>query len=244
MAIQIPTNTACWICIAPALDKTDGITPETAITVANSTTTLIANSGTESAPTLVLDNVAGNDATNTIVHITNDDAGAYYLKLTAANNNRYGTGMLIVFDTATYVTIFAEIEWVSSQYWNFKYGTTAAPANVKLISDDSDAADNCELMFDGTGYAGGTAKLQVDLVDAPNATALNAIADALLKRDWTAITGEASRSMLNALRFIRNKWTVIGTTLSVKKEDDSTEAWNATLTTSSSADKITGSDPS
>lgn len=36
--------------------------------------------------------------------------------------------------------------------------------DVKAISGDATAADNCELMFDGTGYAGGTAKLQVDLV--------------------------------------------------------------------------------
>src|SRR5574343_350227 len=35
--------------------------------------------------------------------------------------------------------------------------------NVAAISADSTAADNCELMFDGTGYAGGTTKLKVDL---------------------------------------------------------------------------------
>lgn len=35
--------------------------------------------------------------------------------------------------------------------------------NVVQISADATAADNCELMFDGTGYAGGTTKLSVDL---------------------------------------------------------------------------------
>lgn len=35
--------------------------------------------------------------------------------------------------------------------------------DVTKVSGDSDAADNLELMFDGTGYAGGTTKLQVDL---------------------------------------------------------------------------------
>lgn len=38
------------------------------------------------------------------------------------------------------------------------------PVNVTRISGDDAAADNCESMFDGTGYAGGTAKLTVDLV--------------------------------------------------------------------------------
>lgn len=47
----------------------------------------------------------------------------------------------------------------------------AAPAtaglpdvNVKQISTDATAADNAELFFDGTGYAGGTTKLGVDVV--------------------------------------------------------------------------------
>jgi len=35
--------------------------------------------------------------------------------------------------------------------------------NVAAISADTTAADNCEAMFDGTGYAGGTARLKVDV---------------------------------------------------------------------------------
>lgn len=72
---------------------------------------------------------------------------------------------------------------------------------------------------------------------------LNAIADALLKRDFSAVTGEAARSMLNALRFLRNRFAVSGTTLTVYKENDSTAAWTGTVTTSASADPITGNDP-
>ena len=72
---------------------------------------------------------------------------------------------------------------------------------------------------------------------------LNNIADALLKRDWTAVTGEASRSALNALRFLRNKFVISSGTLSVKEEDDTTEAWNATVTTGA-RDAITEVDPS
>lgn len=69
------------------------------------------------------------------------------------------------------------------------------------------------------------------------------IADALLKRDWTQVTGEASRSMLNALRFLRNRWYVVATLLHVAKEDDTTDAWTSTLSTNPTADPITGSDP-
>jgi hypothetical protein len=73
---------------------------------------------------------------------------------------------------------------------------------------------------------------------------LNTIADAILKRDFTAITGEASRSLLNAVRFLRNKWSISGSTLTVTKEDDATTAFTAALTTDSGADPITASDPS
>jgi hypothetical protein len=58
----------------------------------------------------------------------------------------------------------------------------------------------------------------------------NDYADAILKRDWTAVTGEASRSLLNAVRFLRNRWRVAAGTLSVYKEDDTTVAWSGPLT--------------
>lgn len=74
-------------------------------------------------------------------------------------------------------------------------------------------------------------------------TAQTSIADAILKRDWTGMTGEASRSILNALRFLRNKWSISGTTLTVTKEDDSTSAWTAALTATAGADPITEIDP-
>lgn len=68
---------------------------------------------------------------------------------------------------------------------------------------------------------------------------LNAIADAVLKRDWSLITGEASRCLLNAGRAIRNGFSTSGNTLSILKEDGST-AYTRTITTSSSAQPIIG----
>jgi hypothetical protein len=68
-------------------------------------------------------------------------------------------------------------------------------------------------------------------------------ADALLNRDMAAVSDTNARSPLNSLRFLRNKWALSGSTLSVKKEDDSTEAWTATVSTSAGADPVTGSDP-
>lgn len=69
-------------------------------------------------------------------------------------------------------------------------------------------------------------------------------AETLLKFDLSTISGEASRSPLNALRLLRNKWSAAGGTLTVKKEDDTATAWTATLTSDGAAEPITGSDPS
>lgn len=77
--------------------------------------------------------------------------------------------------------------------------------------------------------------------DIPTATQN---ADALLKRDWTSVTGEAARSVLNALRALRNKVSISSATVTVTKEDDSTAAWTGAVTTDAAAQPITGIDPS
>lgn len=99
---------------------------------------------------------------------------------------------------------------------------TAAPTGAAMtLTSAYDAAK--------TAAAAGA---KMDIVDAPNATGLAAIADAFLKRDWTSVTGEATRSVLNALRPLLNKWTSASGAggYVVKKEDDSTTAWTGTLT--------------
>ncbi len=55
-------------------------------------------------------------------------------------------------------------------------------------------------------------------------------ADAYLKRDMSAVTGEAARSPLNAHRFQRNRWQIAGGILTVYKEDDTSVAWTAPVT--------------
>lgn len=68
-------------------------------------------------------------------------------------------------------------------------------------------------------------------------------ADALLNRDMSAVSDTNARTPLNALRFLRNKYSISGTTLTVTKEDDTTSAWTSALTTNASAEPVTGSDP-
>ena len=67
-------------------------------------------------------------------------------------------------------------------------------------------------------------------------------ADALLNRDMSAVTVTNARSPINALRWLRNKWSNAGGTLTVYKEDDTTTAWTATTTTAAS-DPVDSVDP-
>jgi hypothetical protein len=86
---------------------------------------------------------------------------------------------------------------------------------------------------------------KVDLVDAPNATALVAMAVALL--DTLLSEGDAdalnARTVRSALRAIRNKSGTVGGTLTVCKEDDTAAAWTAAVTEDASAEPITEIDP-
>jgi len=74
-------------------------------------------------------------------------------------------------------------------------------------------------------------------------SAAQEIADELLKRDMSAVTGEASRSPLNAFRAIRNKVSEASGTVTVTKEDDLTSAWTASVTRTAGLNPISAVDP-
>jgi hypothetical protein len=113
---------------------------------------------------------------------------------------------------------------------------TAVPWNAAWDAEvQSEAADALNAYDPPT-------KAELDAaVDALPTAAENA--EEVLKHDWDGMTGEASRSLLNAGRFLRNKWDVAAGTLTVKKENDSTTAWTAAVSSDASANPIIGSDP-
>jgi hypothetical protein len=104
----------------------------------------------------------------------------------------------------------------------------ATPAN--LLATDGSGRVTVGSNADKTGYA----------LTAGERTS---IAEALLKLDLSTITGEASRSVLNAVRILRNKWSVAAGTLTVTKEDDTTTAWTAAVTSDGAADPVVAVDP-
>jgi hypothetical protein len=186
-------NTAIRLTVGPFFDKTDGITPEVALTATNEKLTFMVDDG--NVPTLVLDaNATASGGNNDMVHVTNDDAGFYDLELTAAQTNYLGRAMLAITYATDHCPVFHEFMILPAKiYDSLVLGTDnievdavqllgtawTAPAtaglpdcNVKQISTDATAADNCEADYDGTGYVGGTIVKQADVTKWQAQTAL------------------------------------------------------------------------
>jgi len=176
---ELKTNTATRIAVGPLVDPTDGKTAETALTVTGMTVDILQmdNDGTAVNRTSFSPTASGGN--NDMVHITNDAVGMYDLELTAAQLNYLGNMRLVFYDVDGFLVHWIDLQVVSAAYFDWKYGTTLPNVNVTQISGDSTAADNAELFFDGTGYAGGTTKLDVNVVTIAN----NAITAASINAD-------------------------------------------------------------
>lgn len=175
---ELKTNTAYRIAVGPLVDPTDGKTAETALTVTGMTVDILQmdNDGTAVNRTSFSPTASGGN--NDMIHVSSDAVGMYDLELTAAQLNFLGNARLVFYDVDGFLVHWIDIQVVSAAYFEWKYGTTIPNVNVTQISGDSTAADNCELMFDGTGYAGGTTQLNVNTrLIANGAITAAAIAD-------------------------------------------------------------------
>ena len=148
------TNTACRVTVGPFFDRTDGVTPETAITVTSCKLTLMVDDG--NVPTLVLDTApTASGGSNDMVHVTGDDAGFYDLELAAGNVNYLGRAMLAITDAATHCPVFHEFMILPAMiYDSLVLGTDRLDTNVTHIGDTSQTARDIGasvLLSSGTG---------------------------------------------------------------------------------------------
>lgn len=81
---------------------------------------------------------------------------------------------------------------------------------------------------------------EADLAGIAAEVDTEALIEGLLTVDWAGISGEAAYSMMNAFRFLRNRWDVVDGVLTVYKEDGTTPAWSRTVTTDVDAPPVTG----
>jgi hypothetical protein len=170
MATELKTGTAVRITVGPFLDKTDGITPEVALTATNEHLTLMVD--TAGVPTLVLDaNATASGGNNDMVHVTNDDAGYYDLELTAAQLNYLGNAKLSINYVTDHLPVFHEINIVSAQYWDAKYGAGNFSADVKAVNAIASTSVTTVSAYQGTTQpvnftgTGATAYAKADIVD-------------------------------------------------------------------------------
>lgn len=120
----------------------------------------------------------------------------------------------------------AGVDWA-----NVGSPTTAVGLSGTTISTSQGIASVSGAVGSVTGNLGGTL----------TSTERNAIADALLNRGLDG-AGASIRKVREALAIGRNKWTIVGSTLTVYDVDDTTALYTATVT-SASGNPVTGVDP-
>ena len=115
-------------------------------------------------------------------------------------------------------------------------------------------ATQADILNDATPFAGAdidqslsTTESNIRGVDSDDLTTISGQIDDVPEDihllDWTGIGGVVpSRCLLNALRFSRNKWRILGGVLTVYEEDDITVAWQGSVTTAVS-DPVDSIDP-
>ena len=106
------------------------------------------------------------------------------------------TGTKVWLDTGFYIETYGN---ASAQH-AFDLDTATQDVNAVQISGDSTAADNLELMYDGTGYAGGTTKLDVNAVQiSGDSTAADNLELQYDTTGYTDDTAPASRAQVAGL---------------------------------------------
>lgn len=181
MANILKQSTQIKVRIGPAVAVGDGFTPVTTLTL----------SGADEAELLKANGAATVDiSAATFAAVTGSD-GWYDLTLTTSHTDTVGELVVVINDDSLILPIFARFQVMEEATYDALFGASAAgfdangrvdvgswlgtavttsatsakpEMDVYSISDDATAANNAELMFDGTGYAGGTTKLQVDAV--------------------------------------------------------------------------------
>src|SRR3990167_7122961 len=186
-------NTAVIKAVGPFFDKTDGVTIETALTITNERITLIAETDDGSAPTLILDNIAGATAAtaNDLNYITAGDNGMMQIELAAADVNRVGRMKLSITDAANHVPVFHEFFVLPQAIFDWITGVIVPlPANVTTWLGTAAATPTVAGVpeVDLTHVAGATTNVSTLATDVQTIVGVTAavIADAVLDEDMTA----------------------------------------------------------
>jgi hypothetical protein len=132
-------------------------------------------------------------------------------------------------------------------------------ANVHAIVNSTTAASELSgaTLHNGTSYISSEVLTPVSVWDEQRTShttpgsfgeklQTNALADEMLARDLGSglnVGTAEERTVRSALRALRNKVNVGSSQMVVKKEDDTTDAWTASVTTTAVSSNVSGIDP-
>jgi hypothetical protein len=137
----LKSNTAVDVLLGPFVDDTDGKTAETALTLSQADILLSKNGQVLTQKT-------------DITAAVHDSNGYYNCELDATDTNTEGTLTLVV-NEAGALPVRHEYNILSEAAYDSMFAAKDIgymDVNIKAISEDTTAADNAELAFDGTGY--------------------------------------------------------------------------------------------
>lgn len=110
-------------------------------------------------------------------------------------------------------------------------------ANISNVTLSPTEYSNVTVRIGLVNYSGATVE-----VSNFGRNSMQSMADSFLRRG-IAMGTDVGRNVQDALRSLRNRVAIGGSTLTVYTEDDVTSAWTANVTSSSTANPITGIDP-
>jgi len=130
---ELKQSAAVVVRLGSFVDMTDGVTPETGITLAAADQAVLFRHGITSAISLA--NVASMAA------VTGDD-GWYNLSLAASAVNTLGTLSVNVQDEGTTLPVFRDYAVVTANYWDSKYSTDYRHVDVIQVGGTSQTAND------------------------------------------------------------------------------------------------------
>lgn len=234
MVQYLKQNTAVTLKVGPFLDSTDGNTPETALTITNTEVRLSKNGA---------DIVGKNEASS----LTHDELGWYDCPVNATDINTLGRLDLMVHEAGA-LQVWHQYMVVPANVWDSLFGADALQVHAVEMSDDlitaaviaTDAIGSNELataavneirdaiLSDSTAFAGAnidaavTSRATPAQVNAEVVDALNVDTYAEPAQGTPAATTTLVQKLGFLYKFMRNRITSTGTTISVFNDDAAT----------------------
>lgn len=220
--------------------------------------TIVDNDGTTKVANLDFAWATQPDSTTTFAILPRSGPKSYTSGLEAA----VGSAVSVEFindDVISSTVLTADAKQSIAAYVRTELTTELARIDAAISTRLASASYTAPLDAAGTRTAVGLGSANLDTqlaaiawhIDTEVASILSSvgslptaaqIADKVLGRN-IAGGSDGGRTVTEALRLNRNRWTRTATTLTVYAEDDTTESWTSTFTTDSTLDPVSESNP-